>query len=211
MQYRNTGSPRPLDPADWPTTNGPQEIRGLLWRHGTGIRAGVAAILVVTAVVLWLRGDDTPPLHDVWVADRDLPAGSTLTPGDLRSAQDSLGLRISPRTVLEGSTLRVDLAAGEPLLAGMLAQDRGSDAFPLTLPPAASLAGVAAGDHLDIMAADGSSGAEWRTVVHDIEVLAVKSQDRSDPSVALLAATPEQALALAEFTDPLQIAVTIRS
>jgi len=98
-------------------------VRHLLWRARPYLTcAGIALVLVV---VVGLLRPAAPAVRDVWVARTALPAGATLTDGDVvrRSIADSAA---PPGVVTDGALTGrralVDLPAGYPISEAVLSR-----------------------------------------------------------------------------------------
>lgn len=149
----------------------------------------LAAALTAVAVAAGMRVVEPPPPHTVPVpvARHDLTAGAVLDADDVRIAAYSPGTApggLVPDWV--GRTLASPLRQGEPLtdvrLAGPSLVDGrpGLVAVPVRLPDAGTVALLAAGDRIDLVAADPRAGAA-RTVLVDAPVLAVPARADTDP------------------------------
>lgn len=136
---------------------------------GPRVRLLLGALLAAAVLAVAGRGAATSPWGPeapVLVAARDLPAGRALAPGDLEEA--TWPQRLVPRgaptsaAAVGGRTLAVGLPAGTPLAPSHLAVDGvAADlpadrvAYPLPLTDGTVLA---AGQHVDLVAGDGSGG-----------------------------------------------------
>lgn len=80
------------------------------------IRWTLSAVLVSTALVAEIRG---PATVDRWVAATDIAAGTELTDELFRPVRFPVGLL--PATAPTGYA-KVDIAAGDPLIAGLIAE-----------------------------------------------------------------------------------------
>lgn len=117
-----TGRPPPLPHRRRPL---PVALRIGLWRS----RFAVAAVflgLAAASTVQSLRPPD-PPTSPVVVAARSIPAGTALTSADVRVVR--LPVAVAPDGAVDdpgsvvGSSAAVPLAAGVPVLPGLLADD----------------------------------------------------------------------------------------
>ncbi|MFC6288175.1 SAF domain-containing protein [Nocardioides sp. GCM10027113] len=144
-------------------------------------RRPLAALLAAVAVAAGLHATAAPPppSETVLAAARDLPAGTTLEPGDL------IEVALPPDAVPDGvadapvgRTLAAPLRAGEALtdvrLVGpaLTAADPGLTALPVRLPDPAAASLLEVGDRIDLLATDPQRpGAQ--VVAWDLPVLAV--------------------------------------
>lgn len=159
--------------------------RAAHWRRSRARRvlAGLLAAAAVVTTIAAVRPSD-PPTRQVVVADRDLPAGHTITAGDLEVQQwpkDAGPARLPGRDELVGRTVTGPIAAHAPLTHGQL---RGRTSLPqvpstqvvMTLPvqDPALLRLLQPGDHVDVLGMDGARLAE------QLRVLAVE-QPQADP------------------------------
>jgi Flp pilus assembly protein CpaB len=168
----------------------------------------------------------TPPAgRSIVIAAHDLAAGSALAAGDLRSADVPAGLApagavLSARAAL-GRVLAAPLRRGEPLtdvrLAGadLLAGDGGAlVAVPVRIADAASVALVAAGDHVDVLAAVALPGRppSAQVVAPSALVLAVPTavEDAGDGALLVVAASPGVAARLAAAALGGRLSLTLR-
>lgn len=141
----------------------------------------LAALLTAVAVAAGLHAAAAPPPATVAVAvaARDLPAGTLLAPGDLRSvgfAPGSVPAGVSRDAA--GRTLAAPLRAGEPVtdvrLVGPALTEGypGLSAVPVRLPDPAMAALLRVGDHVDLVSADPQGGPAG-VVARDVPVLAL--------------------------------------
>jgi Flp pilus assembly protein CpaB len=141
----------------------------------------LAALLTAVAVATGLHAATASPpaAVRVLVAARDLPSGTVLDPGDLRTAA------FAPGSVPDGAvagaagrTLAAPLRAGEPVtdvrLVGPALTEGypGLSAVPVRLPDAAMADLLAVGDRVDLVSADPQGGAAT-VVASDVPVLAL--------------------------------------
>jgi Flp pilus assembly protein CpaB len=144
-------------------------------------RRVLAAVLTAVAVAAGLHSVTAPPppRTDVLVAARDLPGGTVLAPGDLTpvpfepgSVPDDLA------TSTTGRTLAAPVRRGEPVTdvrlvgPGLADGHPGLTAVPVRLPDAGMVGLLAAGDRIDLVAAD-PEGSGARVVAAGVPVLAV--------------------------------------
>lgn len=179
-------------------------------RHLLLRRRLLASLLTGVAVLAAVRAaaPPPPPTVAVPVAARDLPGGTVLADGDVRTerfpaatAPDDLA------TAAVGRVLAAPVARGEPLTAVRLVGPAlaGARADQAVLPVRVSDAGVAAllrpGDEVDLLATDPASG-ETRVLADDVTVLAVPaeaeaSSGRSVPgALVVVGVSPEDSLAV---------------
>jgi Flp pilus assembly protein CpaB len=141
----------------------------------------LAAVLTAVAVAAGLHSVTAPPPPriDVLVAAHDLPAGTVLAPGDLTpvpfepgSVPDDLARSTA------GRTLAAPVRRGEPVTdvrlvgPGLADGQPGLTAVPVRLPDAGMVELLAAGDRIDLVAAD-PQGSGARVVAAGVPVLAV--------------------------------------
>jgi Flp pilus assembly protein CpaB len=176
-------------------------------------RRALAALLAGLAVVSAVRATAEPavPTDAVVVAARDLPGGTTVRRPDLRVAR--LPVDTVPAGAagdvgrLAGRVLASPLRRGEPVTdvrlvaPGLLDGFPGLVAAPVRVADPATVALLAAGDRVDVVAAP-PDGGEATVVVPDARVAAVpRVSGRDDALVTgglvVLAVTEPQALALA--------------
>ena len=109
--------------------------------------------------------------RDFAVAARSLPAGSLIEPGDLSMKSMHLpstvaGAAFASSDGLIGKTVAVPIGAGELVESSMLAQTAGSNARPVTVSvDPGSLGGLAPGQPIDVLEANGSAGSGTVSVV----------------------------------------------
>jgi len=185
-----------------------------LWRA----RFGVAAVLLGTAAgctVQALRPPD-PPTSPVVVAAREIPAGTTLTSDDVRVVRFPRALLperavADPGSVL-GAATAVPLAAGGPVLPGLLADEEvrgpaGTVVATVRFADPAVAGLLSPGMRVDVLAATAEGGPGGVVATRAL-VLPVARQDDAagtlglagsgDTSVpVLLAVAPQEAPALA--------------
>jgi Flp pilus assembly protein CpaB len=144
-------------------------------------RRPLAAALTAVAVAAGLHSVAAPPPArvDVLVAARDLPSGVVLGQGDLTPVPFAPGsvpddLATSPA----GRTLAAPVRRGEPVTdvrlvgPGLADAHPGLTAVPVRLPDAGMVGLLAAGDRIDLVAAD-PQGTGARVVAAGVPVLAV--------------------------------------
>lgn len=145
----------------------------------------LAAALAAVAVASGLHAATAAPPAQVpvVVAAHDLPAGSVLTPADVRRTgftPDSVPESTVAEADLVGRTLAAPLRAGEPVtdvrLVGPALTDGypGLTAVPVRLPDTGMAALLHVGDRIDLVAADPQDAAA-AVVATDVPVLALPS------------------------------------
>ena len=163
-------------------------IRDRLRRLLTSVRRAVlrrrrvlAALLTAVAVAAGLHSVTAPPPQriDVLVAARDLPGGTVLGPGDLTPVPFAPGsVPDDLATFTAGRTLAAPVRRGEPVTdvrlvgPGLADGHPGLTAVPVRLPDAGMVGLLAAGDRIDLVAAD-PQGSGARVVAAGVPVLAV--------------------------------------
>jgi Flp pilus assembly protein CpaB len=181
--------------ATWASPWRPTSRRGRWERRLLGLRRAVlrrrrvlAAALTAVAVLAVLRTVAPPPPATVavLVAARDLSSGTLVSGDDVaevgyRPATVPDGLAVDP----VGRTLAAPVRRGEPLTDVRLVGPRLTDgydaatdlvAIPVRLPDAGSVALLAVGDRIDLLATDPSVG-DARLVAASVPVLAVPQFD----------------------------------
>jgi Flp pilus assembly protein CpaB len=141
----------------------------------------LAAVLTAVAVASGIHAAAAPPptAVDVAVAARDLPAGTVLGPGDLRTVGFAPGsVPAGASYYALGRTLAAPLRAGEPVtdvrVVGPALTEGypGLTAVPVRLPDAAMVDLLRVGDRVDLVSAD-PQGSGASVVATDVPVLAV--------------------------------------
>ena len=144
-------------------------------------RRVLAAVLTAVAVAAGLHSVTAPPPPriDVLVAARDLPGGTVLGPGDLTPVPFTPGsVPDDLATPTVGRTLAAPVRRGEPVTdvrlvgPGLADGHPGLTAVPVRLPDAGMVGLLAAGDRIDLVAAD-PEGSGARVVAGGVPVLAV--------------------------------------
>lgn len=152
-------------------------LRLLLWRSRVVVAALAAALAVGSA--LHALAPPPVPTAPVVVAARDLPAGMVLASADLRLVRvPDAGVDWSvPRRpdALVGTTTAVPVAAGEPVVAGLLVPQRlsgphGTVVTTVRLADPALAALLAPGTRVDVLAA-AVEGGRGRVVARRALVL----------------------------------------
>lgn len=154
----------------------------------------LAALAVGGAVAAGVQATTAPPAPSarVWVAARDLPAGTTLAADDLEEREFApgsvpAGVAHSSPT---GGVLAAPVRSGEPVTDVRLWDDELVSAYPdrvavpVRLPDPAAVALLAPGDVLDLWATDPQGGGT-DLVVAGARVVAVPGTDGSGPEGAL--------------------------
>jgi Flp pilus assembly protein CpaB len=166
----------------------PRSVRRAVLRR----RRPLAAALTAVAVAAGLHAATAPPPArvDVLVAARDLPSGAVLGPGDLTSVPFAPGsVPDDLATSTAGRTLAAAVRRGEPVTdvrlvgPGLADGHPGLTAVPVRLPDAGMVGLLAAGDRIDLVAAD-PQGTGARVVAAGVPVLAVPGADADDGGVA---------------------------
>lgn len=145
----------------------------------------LAALLTAVAVATGLHAATAAPPAEVpvVVAARDLPSGTVLGVGDLRTVGFAPGS--APEGAVAdpaGRTLAAPLRAGEPVtdvrLVGPALTEGypGLSAVPVRLPDAAMADLLSVGDRVDLISADPQGGGAT-VVASDVPVLALPAGD----------------------------------
>ncbi|MBF6172648.1 SAF domain-containing protein [Nocardia blacklockiae] len=188
------------------------------WADSTLVRRVVAAVLVVLAGVLYLRGDPDTRQVDIVVAAHDLTPGRVLDPGDLRRVPRPAGtvpegavrdagavLGATVAGAVRGGEILTDLRVIGPRLAAATA---GPDAriVPIRLADNAVAEILRLGDRVDVIAgAEPESGGDHgpappRTLATEAVVVLVAGAGKtrgSDERIVLVALDPAHATAVA--------------
>ncbi|UZJ26668.1 SAF domain-containing protein [Rhodococcus antarcticus] len=192
------------------------------WTRTVHARRAVAAVLVLLAGVLALRGDPAAASTEVVVAARDLAPGQVITDDDLRTVS------VGARTVPEGAVTAVDAVAGRtsagavragetltdvrvvgPSLAALATGRSGATSVPVRLsdPDVADL--LRPGDEVDVLVL-GRSAGDVRVLAAGAVVLAVQpahERRSGDGRLVVLGVGADQAATVA--TASLESAVTV--
>ncbi|MFI0373436.1 Flp pilus assembly protein CpaB [Actinomadura sp. 1N219] len=195
------------------------------------LRRPLAALLAAAAAGLALLAlrPAPPPSVRVLAAARDLPAGRTLTPSDLRPVNLPPGSVPSGalRSRAAGRTLAGPMRRGEPLTdarvvgaALLRGYGPGTVATPVRMADADAARLLHPGDHIDVLTTRSASDpleatqhqGPARIVVSSVPVVAVPppAEDGTQDSGALivLATDRAQAAALAGANGPLSLTIT---
>ncbi len=213
------GEPAP-GPAGYRLPGGTELLRAVSRRRGL-LAGGLAAAAVATA--LPSLAPAPPPTTTVLALARDLPAGTTLSAGDL------VPLDLPRQAVPDGAVTGPDhlvgrlLAGagrrGEPvtdvrvvspgLLAGL---PDGFVAVPVRLADAATVRLLRAGDAVDVLAADSTPGsATAATIAAGAPVLAVPADDGGfEGALVVVAAPAATAARLAAAAVSSRLSVVVR-
>jgi Flp pilus assembly protein CpaB len=168
--------------------------------------AGVALVLVAVVGYLIVYSQSTRRTM-VLVAARDLPAGTVLRTGDLRSAglagdRAVLAALVPSRQTdaVVGRRVAFSVPAGQPLpRAALAARTAVPSAFTVSVPALHALGGgLRTGDRVSVLATfqSAAGGASTRVVARGLEVLAV-----GQPPTGLAGATAQIPVTLA-LPDP---------
>lgn len=218
----------PLTPPLTPLTR--DRLRQLLSRHAQprlgGLRRVVATVLVLLAVVAWVRpppraaGEPTVPLL---VAARDLAPGSTLRTADLRivRAPESL-LPDSALTAADQASGRVLAGAasrGEPLTSTRLVGrentrlttgDPSAVGVPVRLADPEVAALLTPGARIDVVTASPGTGSPGVVLAAGATVVTVRETSDEPGRLVVIAVPPDTATRLASVSLGQPVAVTLR-
>lgn len=188
----------------------PPPLRLLIWR--VRIPLTVLASLVAAVVVVDALRPAPEPHVTVLVAARELEAGTTLAPGDVRAVR--WPAQLAPETTdteedAAGRTLAVAVPAGMPLAGGVLAAENwwqdapaGSVAAPVRLADPELAALLRVGDRVDVYVS-AIEGGEAEQVARSGLVLAGPSASASSGGGLLGGAAPvASGLVLLAVTSP---------
>jgi Flp pilus assembly protein CpaB len=171
--------------------------------------AGVALVLVAVVGYLAVYSQTTRRTM-VLVAARDLPAGTVLRAGDLRSAglagdRGVLGAIVPSRQadLALGRRVVISVPAGQPLpRAALAARAAVPSAFTVAVPVLHALGGgLRAGDRVSVLVTfqSAAGGARTRAVARGLEVLAVGQPptgfDRTTATIPVTLALPDPSVA----------------
>ncbi|RFS84577.1 flagellar biosynthesis protein FlgA [Actinomadura spongiicola] len=195
--------------------------------RSTRLRRPLAALFaaVATGLALVALRPAPPPSVHVLAAARDLPAGKTLAPSDLRP------VRLPPPSVPSGAlrsggtgrVLAGPMREGEPLTdarvvgaALLRGHGPGTVATPVRMADADAVRLVRPGDHIDVLTAPRETApqpGQARIVVTAVPVLAVPPPNEDgahEGALVVLATDRAQSAALAGTTAPLSLTITAR-
>lgn len=197
-------------------------LHAVSW-HRRLLAAGLAAAAVAFAIEA--AKPAPPPSVEVMVAADDLAGGSTLSPDRLTTAR--LPSAAVPKGVMERSEAIGHVLAG-PIRAGEVITDRrlvgpdlvagwGPDvvAVPVRLADAAATVYLDHGDRIDLLATQVDGSGQTTVVAADVPVLSLpaSSDDTSalgnTGALLLIAATPDQAAALAQAAVTSRLSFTL--
>ena len=149
---------------------------------------------------------------EVWVAARDLPAGTVVSAEDLRAEDvrlpdDLAGRYLAASTVVEGRSLSHPVLAGEMLAGSWLleaTQDGGRTISISFEGSAQAVSGIGIGDHVDLIATfdPGDVASKTVPVVRGAEVVEViKTQGLVEGSdvVGIAIAVPDELVGMVAF------------
>jgi len=149
---------------------------------------------------------------EVWVAARDLPAGTVVSAEDLRAEDvrlpdDLAGRYLTASTVVEGRSLSHPVLAGEMLAGSWLleaTQDGGRTISISFEGSAQAVSGIGIGDHVDLIATfdPGDVASKTVPVVRGAEVVEViKTQGLVEGSdvVGIAIAVPDELVGMVAF------------
>jgi Flp pilus assembly protein CpaB len=177
-------------------------------------RRGLAALLAALAVLLVVRATTAPPpaLQPLLVAADDLPGGTVLAAGDLRTAQvpaDAVPQGAVQEVEAAGRVLAAPLRSGEPVTdvrlvaPGLLVGYPGAVLAPVRVADAGAVALLGVGDVVDVVATSPESG-EAEVVARGVPVVALPRESGSSMGLegtgrlVVLAVDAPTAIALAE-------------
>lgn len=195
------------------------------WTRTVHARRAVAAVLVVLAGVLALRGDPSSASTDVVVAARDLAPGQVIAAEDLRTT--TVGVRVVP----DGAVTSVDAVAGRttagavrtgetltdvrvvgPSLAALATGSTSATSVPVRLSDPDVAALLRPGDEVDVVVL-GDDAGEVRTLAEGAVVLAVQPEDErrtGDGRLVVLGVPAPDAATVAAATLEAAVTVTFR-
>lgn len=158
-------------------------LRRMLLRR----RRLLAAVFAALAVMFAVRAvaEPAPELVSVAVLDRALPAGATISRGDVTTVRFAPGSVPSDLvTDPVGATLAGPVARGEPVTDARLlgpqltSHSDGLAALPIRLPDAGMVALLHVGDEVDLLAAD-PRGSQAEVVARAVPILAIPAEQQS--------------------------------
>lgn len=177
-------------------------------RTALGLLLFCAALLAGQRLIVSAQDTDK-----VWVAARDLPAGTTVSAEDLRAEEVRLsdqlvGRYLSADTVVEGRSLSHPVLAGEMVASSWLLDATSDDAGrTMTIDfegRGEATAGIGIGDHVDLIATfdPGDVRSETVSVVRGAEVVElIRTQGLVEGSdvVGLAIAVPDELVGMVAF------------
>lgn len=147
------------------------------------LRLVLGVLLVLVAVVVGARVfTDADKSVRVWAAARDLPAGSRLTPDDLRTVRVRLygntNAYLSASTPLAGRQTTRDLSSGDLLPRSALTHaDPAGAIVPLSVPRDAVPPGLRRGDRIDVYAAGAKDSTGDQSTYRVLRAVTIQSVD----------------------------------
>ena len=177
------------------------------------VRTALGLLLFCGALLagqrLMVSAQDT---SEVWVAARDLPAGTIVSAEDLRAEDvrlpdDLAGRYLTASTVVEGRSLSHPVLAGEMLAGSWLleaTQDGGRTISISFEGSAQAVSGIGIGDHVDLIATfdPGDVASKTVPVVRSAEVVEViRTQGLVEGSdvVGIAIAVPDELVGMVAF------------
>lgn len=195
------------------------------WARTVHARRAVAAVLIVLAGVLALRGDPAADHTEVVVAARDLRPGQVIAVEDVRTVSVASGTapegvvagveavtgRTAAGAVRAGETL-TDVRVVGPSLAALATGTSGATSVPvrLTDPDVAAL--LRPGDEVDVLVL-GDDAGDVRVLAAGAVVLAVQPPDErrtGDGRLVVLGVPPREAASVASASLEAAVTVTFR-
>lgn len=189
------------------------QFRRRLLRHRRLLAAGLTAVAVASALGTLRPGPgDTVAVQ---VAARDLPAGTRLSAADVTTVDFPTALAPAGGVDPVGSLLAGPMRAGEPIVDLRLVDSeliatfsqQGLAVVPVRIPDAAAVGLLDAGDRVDLVATDPTSG-QSESVASDVTVVSVPAAtDTSDAGLGLGGRLVVLAVPVAEVTQVTSAAV----
>ena len=188
-------------------------------RHRRSIAAALAALSVFA--IIGAVSDSDGPTTTVVIAATDIPAGTTLTPDDLTTAEFPAdlappGAPDNPATIT-GEVVTAGVITGEVITASRLLGSRpeagrGLVAAPVRLADAGVAGLLAPGDVVDVIAA--SSDGSAKVVARDARVITrpipPATFGTQTGSLVLLAVSPDEATDLAGVATTRQLSAVLQ-
>lgn len=195
------------------------------WARTVHARRAVAAVLVLLAGVLALRGDPAAARTEVVVAARDLQPGQVIAVDDVRTVSvgsgtvpegavagvDAIAGRTAAGAVRSGETL-TDVRVVGPSLAALATGTTGATSVPVRLSDPDVAALLRPGDEVDVLAL-GDKAGDVRVLAAGAVVLAVQPADErhtGDGRLVVLGVPPREAASVASASLEAAITVTFR-